>query len=163
MHLDAHLQGIIETNKHIFTEEEQNFLHMHLSVKDDSLYYFNLESFLEFMMTISENRIGKCLFSFQPANYDAKIIYSIYKYQILDTKHGRKFLKKIPHMKNIFDEELSESLKNTYNNNTEKEESNYLNKYFEVGKKYYSKRKNFMVLFKNFCSFIVILNKRIKE
>ena len=48
---------------------------------------------------------------------------------------------------------IKNKIKNQYGN-VNKLEQKYYNKYFELGKRYFAKRNNFKVLFRNYARFI---------
>jgi hypothetical protein len=81
----------------------------------------------------------------------ARIIYDIYLAFLLDTKCVRALFEKpeTQYLSDIFRESVEEKILNTYGNISELE-SEYYNKYFELGRRYLSKRKNFKILFRNY-------------
>ena len=84
-----------------------------------------------------------------------KMIYEIYLTLLLDTRCMRVVLTTghFGSMMGIFRDEVIDKIENKYEEFTEMD-SEYFRKYFEVGKRYISKRKNFKVLFRNYVRFV---------
>ena len=74
-------------------------------------------------------------------------------------------LKMYTGLKKTMDEELESKIKNEYGLCNSELEHEYLSKYFETGKRYYAKRNNFKVLFRNYIKVVgkfMILYKKIR-
>ncbi len=140
----------------IFNKEEYLYL-VGIMEKAKNPYYYNPTQQIEDMMSISETRLMKCYFSeiHKSIGYEFGSIYQIYKFLLWDTPNYRRFLKehKYSHFKKMIDDEVKEFIENPYNMHSEIEHE-YVSKYFELGKRYYAKRNNFKVLFRNYIRFI---------
>jgi len=80
------------------------------------------------------------------------IIYDMYRFFVADTPVFRKIYKdSFPELKRVMDSELKEIIEEGYRDPFEIE---YFTRYFEVGKRFYAKRNNFKVLFRNYVRFI---------
>ena len=103
------------------------------------------EKVMDHLLCISEDRISKCFFK---NDKEAILIYEIYKIFLYDTKNIRKILNmpNYKELKKIINEEFETKFKETSSELDHK----YLNKYFELGKRYYAKRNNSKVLLKNY-------------
>ena len=161
--LDESLQNMVEYSR-IFYQNFDNEEYLYL-VKimetNKNPFYYDFHDCLRQLMSIDDPRIFGCLF--QSRDYGGKIIYQIYKYFLFDTPNMRRVFEEKPHLKGIVDESLEEIIKNPYGSTSESEQM-FISKYFELGKRFYAKRNNFKVLFRNYCKFIgkmmVIKNKK---
>lgn len=147
----------------IFNKEEYLYL-VGIMEKSKNTWYYNPVQQLKDMMSISEKRIMKCYFSIDKYfGYEFAAIYRIYIFLLWDTPNYRKLLKdgKYSILKNTIDDELKDFIENPYNTHS-KIEQEYVSKYFEIGKRYYAKRNNFKILFRNYIKFIgkiMVINK----
>ena len=143
-----------------FDREEYLYLVKIMETSKNPVYY-DFHKCLEQMMSITDTRIFNCLF--QTRDTYGKIIYELYKYFLWDTPNMRKVFNEEPHLKKIIDESLKEIIENSYGNSSEIEQE-YITRYFELGKRFYAKRNNFKILFRNYCRFIgkvmIILKNR---
>ena len=118
---------------------------------------------LEYIRDIQQNQISGCVINNLGIN--TRMVYEIYVILLLDTVCVRKTFNYYPHgryLMEVFKESLEDKIKNPYRNITDFEQE-YYDKYFELGKRYFSKRNNFKVLFRNYIKFIgkiMILYKR---
>ena len=134
-----------------------------LFLKDE---YFELVKIMELNKNInyptdcSLNDIRKIQHKMETAvisgyHESARIIYDIYLTFLLDTQCMRAVFEEPTkkYLMDIFKESVEEKILNIYGNISELE-SSYYNKYFEIGKRYLTKRKNFKVLFRNYVRFV---------
>jgi hypothetical protein len=118
---------------------------------------------LEYIRDIQQNQISDCVINNLGTN--TRMVYEIYVILLLDTPCVRKAFNYYPHGKylmKVFKESLEDKIKNPYKNIAEFEQE-YYDKYFELGKRYFAKRNNFKVLFRNYIKFVgklMILYKR---
>lgn len=149
----------------IFNKEEYLYL-VEIMEKAKNSRYYNPTKQLKDMMSISEERMMKCYFNIDKYfGYEFAAIYQIYKFLLWDTPNYRKLLKDgfYYELKNTIDDELKDFIENPYNTHS-KIEQEYVSKYFEIGKRYYAKRNNFKILFRNYLKAIgkfMILYKKI--
>lgn len=119
--------------------------------------YYNLTKQHENMMSISETRLMKCYFSgiHESIGYEFASIYHIYKFLLWDTPNYRRLLRdnRYRSLKDVIEKDLQEFIDNPYQMHNELEQE-YVSKYFEIGKRYYAKRNNFKILFRNYIRFI---------
>lgn len=136
----------------IFNKEEYLYL-VEIMEKAKNSWYYNPEKQLKDMMSISEERLMKCYFSGinKSVGYQFAAIYQIYKFLLWDTPNYRKLLKdeRYSTLKQTIDNDLKDFIENPYNTHSEREKE-YVSKYFEIGKRYYAKRNNFKILFRNY-------------
>ena len=98
---------------------------------------------------------------------DALLIYQIYLIFLMDTKCVRKVLSSQPEYKYLMDfykKDLKDKLTRQWSCVSEFE-CEYYNTYFEIGKRYFAKRNNFKVLFRNYVKCIgkfAVIRKNIK-
>lgn len=149
----------------IFNKEEYLYL-VGIMEKTKNLCYYNPTQQLKDMMSISEERLMKCYFSIDKYfGYEFAAIYRIYIFLLWDTPNYIKLLKdgKYSILKETIDNELKDFIENKYNTHSEIERE-YVSKYFEVGKRYYAKRNNFKILFRNYLKsigkFMILYNRR---
>lgn len=150
----------------IFNKEEYLYL-VEIMEKAKNSWYYNPEKQLKDMMSISEERMMKCYFSGidKSVGYEFAAIYQIYKFLLWDTHNYRKLLKDEIYsiLKQTIDNDIKDFIENPYNMHS-KIEQEYVLKYFELGKRYYAKRNNFKILFRNYLKVIgkfMILYKKL--
>ena len=140
----------------IFNKDEYLYL-VEIMEKAKNLYYYNPIKQIKDVMSISEERMMKCYFSGinKYMGYEFAAIYHIYRLLLWDTPNYRRLLKdrEYKNLKEIIDNDLRDFIENTDRTYSEIERE-YVCKYFEVGKRYYAKRNNFKILFKNYVKFI---------
>ncbi len=139
----------------LFNKDEYMRL-VEIMEKAKNIYYYDPFRQMKDMMSIAEERMMKCYFSINTYyGYEFAAIYHIYRFLLWDTPNYRRYLKdpRYSYFKGIIDDELKGFIENPYQNHSEIERE-YVSKYFEVGKRYYAKRNNFKVLFRNYIRFI---------
>ena len=154
LNLNSFLQQTVDVGKLHGLFGNHEYLHM---VKHMELFknknYFPLEC-LEYINDIQQNQISGCVVN--NLGIGNRMVYEIYIVLLLDTPCVRKAFDYYPHgryLLGVFKENLKNKIKNQYGN-VNKLEQEYYNKYFELGKRYFAKRNNFKVLFRNYARFI---------
>jgi hypothetical protein len=149
----------------IFDKDEYLYL-VRIMEKAKNNWYYNPKQQLKDMMSISEQRLCKCYFNVDKYfGYEFAAIYQIYKFLLWDTPNYRKLLKEPEYssLKEVIDNNLREFIDDCSFQDKSKIEREYISKYFELGKRYYAKRNNFKILFRNYVRFIgkimIIKNK----
>ena len=148
----------------IFDNKEYLYL-VEIMEQAKNHWYYNPQKQLKDMMSISEERMMKCYFNINKyLGYGFAAIYQIYKFLLWDTPNYRALLKdkRYSTLKETIDKDLKDFIENPYDIHSEIEQK-YVSKYFELGKRYYAKRNNFKILFRNYILFIgkmMVINKR---
>lgn len=152
----------------IFNKDEYLYLVKIMEQAKNPEYYDPTKQ-LENMMSISETRLMKCYFSgiHKSIGYEFASIYHIYKFLLWDTPNYRRLLKdsRYRSLKVVIEKDLKEFIENPYQMHN-KIEQEYVSKYFEIGKRYYAKRNNFKILFRNYIRFIgkiMIMYRKISD
>uniref|UniRef100_A0A6C0E0B6 Uncharacterized protein n=1 Tax=viral metagenome TaxID=1070528 RepID=A0A6C0E0B6_9ZZZZ len=163
LNLDSFLQQTVDVGElyGLFGKDEYLDMVKHMELFKNK-HYFPLECF-EYIRDIQQNQISGCVMN--NLGTTKRMVYEIYVILLLDTACVRKAFDYYPHgryLMDVFKESLEDKIKNPYKNITDFEHK-YYNKYFELGKRYFAKRNNFKVLFRNYIRFIgklMILYKR---
>jgi len=154
LNLNSFLQQTVDVGKlhGLFCNDEYLRMVKHMELFKNK-NYFPLEC-LEYINDIQQNQISGCVVN--NLGIGNRMVYEIYIVLLLDTPCVRKAFDYYPHGKylmGVFKENLKNKIKNQYGNVNELEQE-YYNKYFELGKRYFAKRNNFKVLFRNYVRFI---------
>jgi hypothetical protein len=161
--LDGYLEQTVYTGKFYGLFSENEYLDM---IKNMELFKnknYPPIGCLEYIRDIQQNQISGCVINNIGTNM--RMVYEIYVILLLDTVCVRKAFNYYPHgryLMEVFKETLEDKIKNPYGNIREFEQE-YYDKYFELGKRYFARRNNFKVLFRNYIKFVgklMILYKR---
>jgi hypothetical protein len=166
LNLDEYLEMCGWTNKiyGLFTKDEYLDMVKHMELYKNKNCLISPIICFEYIRNIQE-KISYCVIN--KCSISSKIIYEIYLILLLDTPCVRRAFSEDPHgeylMDDVFKECLENKLTNLYKTYYEVE-SEYYNKYFELGKRYFAKRNNFKTLFRNYIKFvgklIILYNKK---